>query len=341
MATLPTSQARELLHVLGFVACSIEFFTQEAGHEPGVGVKMIDGLEDAMSALSVSAMLPPNLGLHGYWLANPEAQPLSFTSNPGEAFFRAGVVRINLLHELCVGMLSPLGSGEIPLDAPEAAGALRAAAELQNRVHEVYDTFRDENNITIEFFRSVMRRFLVKFPVHGVEFHSANAANICSQAKLDFVIGTTADFYISHVAERMRYMTPEERSELIERMRAPSILDQVLRRLGITAAEVTAPEAVQRVVGKHPELRSALLGFRQLERAAGGAAGAHFGLISRFLIKPDLDDGLSSVKASHGTGGRSHEETKAVATMRNRHEIARPLSDAIRVVFMHAGTDAA
>jgi len=343
LATMPTQQARELLHVLGFAACAVEYFAQEAGRPRGAGVQMIAGLEDQMAALSISAELPPNLGMHGFWLANPDAEPLRFTKNPGESFFRAGVVKINYLQERSASMLAPIADGAVPLTAADAAAAITGAAELQQLVHDVYAAFRDDKNITVEFFRTVMRRFLVAFPVHGTEFHSANAANICSQATLDFIVGTTESFYISHVAERMRYMTPEERDVLHAAMGAPSLLDRILDELGTDADEVRRTQGgeLPELIMKRPDLLATLLAFRQLERAAGGAAGAHYGLIVKFLVKPDMGEGPSSVKASHGTGGRSHEETKAVAAMRNRHPVARPLSDAIAAVCNQLDSKAA
>jgi len=88
-------------------SCAIEYFAQGAW----------------IRKMSVSAELPPNLGMHGFWLANPDAEPLRFTKNPGESFFRADVVKINYLQERSASMLAPIADGVVPLFRSPAANS--------------------------------------------------------------------------------------------------------------------------------------------------------------------------------------------------------------------------
>lgn len=335
LARLPRTAGCELLHLVGFLACSIEHHTQQAGREPGEGLALVPGLEDALAALSVAAKLPPNLGLHGYWLANRDAEPLSFTGDDQERFFRRMVVEINELHERTAALLRPLTSGRVALTDPAAAKALERAAALQGEVHECYRGFRvrgarDQFQMTIAFFRDVMRTYLVSFPVHGTTWHGPNAANVAAQASVDFLIGIVVPEYVSHVSERMNYLTDEERDQVREDLRAASVLARLLAALGLKAADVETMDeaALGAVLAHHPDLADTLRAFARFERAAGGASGAHFGLILTYLGKGDAtaDGTQRAVDAGHGTGGRTHEQTKRVMEMRNRHPVARKLS---------------
>ena len=341
LATVPRPLARRCLEVLGFIALSIERHTQAAGCAPGVGLARAPSLEDALAFAGIAAELPPTLGYTGYWLDNDGAAPLTFTGDSQERFFRQMVVEVNDAHSRAVNLLRPVASGELSVASDEAVRRLTAAAQAEEGVHECYRRFRPtgpraREAFSVAYFRDVMRTFLVMVPVHGITLHGPNAANIAAQASLDYVVGIVEPFYRRHVGERMRYMSPEERAQVAADMRNPSVLDRILDVLELTHADVlTLPISyLTRRVRDTPEARAPLAAFSRLKHAAASASGAHFGLIVHYLQR-----GTESVAAnvpvapSHGTGGRTHQETQDVMRMRQRE----PVSTTLVSILKHLG----
>jgi Domain of unknown function (DUF1864) len=342
LARTERERAREALTLLAFCACSIERATQTAGDEPGEGVKLVPGLADAMTALAVSAEMPPNLSVAGYWTANRRARWLSFTGDPQERFFRDMVGAICAEHAIAVEYLEILR--HVRLTSSLARDLLRAAAETQRKVKRSYARFRNtgerEMEMTIDFFKNVMRTFLVAFPVNGVVWQSANAANVVEQALLDFAIGIVDDEYVKHVHERMRYMTPEERQALLGAMRSPSLLDRILDEIALTPQDVVAApvDALAARLRANPELCRTLEAFRDFKETAAAASGAHFGLIVEYLVRSeDGSGGRRAVDPGHGTGGRTHDETKRVQEMRAKHPVAHKICLAARLAGAAGG----
>ena len=343
LARANRDRARKALAMLAFCACSIERAVQTAGHDPGDGVKLVRGLADAMTALAVSAEMPPNLSAAGYWTANTRVRWISFTGDPQERFFRDMVSAICVEHAIAIERLEMLQ--HVRLTSARAADLLREAAATQKKVKGYYARFRntiDRHNLemTVDFFKNIMRTFLVAFPVNGVMWHSANAANIVEQALLDFMIGIVNDDYIRHVQERMRYMAPEERQAVLDAMRSPSVLDRILDEMSLGPEDVlTMPvEVLATRLQATPEMCRTLQAFCEFKEAAAAASGAHFGLIVEYLVKSeDGTGGERAVDPGHGTGGRTHAETKRVQEMRAKHPVADKICMATRLAWPTTG----
>jgi hypothetical protein len=343
LARADRDRAREALAMLAFCACSIERATQTAGHDPGDGVKLVLGLADAMTALAVSAEMAPNLSQAGYWTANTGIRWLSFTGDPQERFFCDMVNAICDEHGVAIEQLEMLK--HVRLTSVQASHLLRKAAETQKKVRRYYARFRntvDRHNLemTIDFFKNIMRTFLVAFPVNGVTWKSANAANVVEQTLLDFTIGIVDDDYIKHVQERMRYMAAEERQAILDAMRSPSVLDRILEELSLTPADVLAVpvDALAARLRATPQMCRTLHAFREFKEAAAAASGAHFGLIIEYLVKSeDGTGGRRAVDPGRGTGGRAHGETKRVQEMRAKHPVAHNICIATRLAWPTTG----
>jgi hypothetical protein len=343
LARANRDRAREALAMLALCACSIERATQTAGHDPGDGVKLVLGLADAMTALAVSAEMPPNLSAAGYWTANTRVRWISFTGDPQERFFRDMVDAIRVEHAIAIEHLEMLK--HVRLTSTQASDRLREAADTQKKVKRYYARFRntvDRHNLemTIDFFKNIMRTFLVAFPVNGVIWQSANAANVVEQALLDFVIGIVNDDYIKHVHERMRYMAPEERQAILDAMRSPSVLDRILEEMSLRPEDVLAMpvDALAARLRATPEMCRTLQAFRDFKEAAAAASGAHFGLIIEYLVKSEDGAGCRrAVDPGHGTGGRTHAETKRVQEMRAKHPVAHKICIATRLAWATTG----
>jgi hypothetical protein len=336
LARLPIELARRILQLLGFIACSVEHHVQALGAEPGAGLDLLGGLEDGLAAAAIAAALPPTLGYGGYWTENVNDMPVTFTGDPQESYFRRMVVEVNDAQSEAAAALRPIARGQVPVASLEAVDRLREAADCEKRVHAAYASFRTRGaggneNFSISFFTYKMRLFLVSFPVHGETFHGPNAANIAAQAALDYVSGIVEPFYVTHVQERMRYMTPNDRAQVISDMAAPSVLDRLLDELELTPEQIGAGALADRLRTR-PELGLVLQAFAEFKRNAGSAAGAHWGLIVEYLRKGG--EGASghtmTVDPGHGTGGRSHADTEAVMRMRQREPVSTSLVSALR-----------
>jgi hypothetical protein len=298
LAACRRADARRYLETLGFVACSVERHMQALGRPQGAGLGLLPGLEDALALAGMAAELPPTLGYTGYWLDNSGERPLTFTGDPQERFFRDMVVKVNDLHSRACALLRPIACGDVRVVDGDAVDRLLAAAEAEDGVHDCYRSFRPvgpaaREEFTVPFFTFVMRTFLVAFPVHGRTFHGPNAANIAAQASLDYVSGLVEPFYRQHVEERMHYMSLEERMQVVQDMRMASVLDRLLDALGLTSADVLAwpPYALASRIEERVETMRPLTAFGEFKRAAGGAAGAHYGLIVQFLQRATPEEG--------------------------------------------------
>lgn len=327
--------ARKLIQLIGFNISSIERHYQAQGCEPGTGLGRLPGIEDVLGRLSRIAHHPPRDSHYTYWLWNDGNNPLTFTGESQEVFFHYAVTQTDQLHSETCRLLRPICRGEQPLSSPESVTSLRMAEHNMLNLWQIFRSFMAKSETTNQknmepwFFMTRMRTYLPAYPVNGVEWGGVNAANLASQMQADYLIGTVNDEYAAIVKDRVRYLTKEDKQALEADMSLPSIAQMLLVDMNITARDVEVcsnQELACHVTNQPVIVREAFAAYAGLIKAVSHLTAIHWALIQNYLVKPSgqLTEGERqqlAVKPDAGTGGKTHEETKAIMEMRRRHPI--------------------
>lgn len=331
-------EALKLLQFLGFWISSIERHVQRYA-PPGSGIAQLPGAEDTLAKLGQIAKHPPRDSQYTYWALNDTENPLTFTGNRQEVNFNRAVNGINRSRIESNNVLRAICRGDISLTSPNAVAALEHATENEWQIFKLYQALWKQNTggITPVFFMTQMRTYLPSYPIKGTQWSGANAANLPSQMEFDYLYGTVNTEYVRTVESRWRYLTPEDQEALKTDMGLPSLTERVLEHLGLTAQDVERMpiHALAAHIAFAPlAVQTALIPYSNLFKAIHQATAYHFGLIKSHLADPAKkltpeEKAQLSVSPERGTGGKSHEETKAIMLMRSKHPISSKIANAV------------
>jgi hypothetical protein len=340
--------ARRTLGALGFVLTSLESHHQNRGGKPGQAVRSLSA-ESALLALARAARLPPYANVDSMWLDNPVIDaddpndaPLTLTDDRGELWFHESVKLTNRMNLAAVAALGPLALGEIAIDSDDGWAAMRKATGDILLIRARYTAFMRPVRgggwpINPEFFATVFRTKLVRYPVGPYTGAAANALHLASQSILDFIIGTTDDSYSATVERSFPHMAIDDPPKVREAMTQPSITERMIDLFGLDPATVTASSNYElaRLIAAQPEgVRRTALVYSNLARAWAGLSGVHWRLIDQFLIRyasahPDRSTQLVA-PLNAGRSGESFVESRAILDMRRRHPVVSKIVVACR-----------
>lgn len=331
-------EALILIQLLGFWLSSIERHIQRYA-PPGSGIAQLPGAEDTLAKLGQIAFHPPRDSQYTYWVLNDTDTPLTFTGDRQEVNFNRAVNGINRSRIESNNVLRAICRGDISLTSPNAVAALEHATENEWQIFKLYQALwkQDTGGITPVFFMTQMRTYLPSYPIKGTQWSGANAANLPSQMQFDHLYGTVNAEYARTVESRWRYLTPEDQEALKTDMGLPSLTERMLEHLGLTAQDVERMpiHALAAHIAFAPlAVQTALIPYSKLFKAIHQATAYHFGLIKSHLV--DAAKKLTAeekaqlpVSPERGTGGKSHEETKAIMLMRSKHPVASKIATAV------------
>ena len=331
-------EALNLIQHLGFWSSSLERHTQRYA-PPGSGIAQLLGAEDTLAELGQMAKHPPRDSQYTYWSRNDTENPLTFTGNRQEVSFNRAVNGINRLRIESNNTLRAICRGDISLTSPGWIATLEHSTKNELNTLKLYEALWKQNTggITPVFFMTTMRTYLPSYPIKGTLWSGANAANLPSQMQFDYLCGTVNVEYVHTVESRWRYLTPEDQEALKTDMSLPSVTDRVLEHLGLTAQDVEKMSmyALAAHIAFAPiAVQTALIPYSKLFKAIHQATAYHFGLIKSHLVDaakkltPEEKAQLP-VSPERGTGGKSHEETKAIMLMRSKHPVASKIATAV------------
>jgi hypothetical protein len=331
-------EALMLIQLLGFWISSIERHSQRYA-PPGSGIAQLPGAEDILAELGQIAKHLPRDSHVTYWIKNDTDTPLTFTGDRQEVNFNRAVNGINRSRIESNNALRDICRGDILLTSATALAALESATKNEWDILKLYQALwkHDTGGITPVFFMKQMRTYLTSYPIKGTLWSGANAANLPSQMQFDYLYGTVNVEYVHTVESRWRYLTPEDQEALKTDMSLPSVTERVLEHLGLTAQDVEKMSmyALAAHIAFAPiAAQTALIPYSKLFKAIHQATAYHFGLIKSHLIDaakkltPEEKAQLS-VSPERGTGGKSHEETKAIMLMRSKHPVASKIATAV------------
>lgn len=331
-------EALMLIQLLGFWISSIERHVQRYA-PPGSGIAQLPGAEDTLAKLEQIAKHPPRDSQHTYWVLNDTDTPLTFTGDRQEVNFNRAVNGINRSRIESNNALRAICRGDISLTSLDCIATLEHATKNEWDILKLYQALWKQNTggITPVFFMTQMRTYLPSYPIKGTLWSGANAANLPSQMQFDYLCGTVNAEYVHTVESRWRYLTPEDQEALKTDMSLPSVTERVLEHLGLTAQDVEKMSmyALTAHIAFAPiAVQTALIPYSKLFKAINQATAYHFGLIKSHLVDaakkltPEEKAQLP-VSPERGTGGKSHEETKAIMLMRLKHPVASKIARAV------------
>jgi len=340
--------ALEYLQLLGFVISSVERHSQAAGNKPGEGKAQLGLLDDLLINLGRIAQHPPRDTDTTYWYRNRQAL-LSFTGDAQEAQFNSIVNLQREAQRMACRLLRPICSQEVPVSSPEAADAVRQAADSLERIVEGYRTFTDPGpggtwRFSPDFFMRSMRTYLVSYRVGGEIWAGPNAANLAANMELDYLAGVTEPWYAEVVQSRWRYLIWEDQLELETDMKSVSLTERMIQALGLNASFIlnTETETLAQCFANSPvNVKQMLCAYYLLMAPITQGTGVHFRLIKDYLIRnsasltPEEQKSLP-VNPGHGTGGMGHDKTHAIMEMRRKHPVVSKLTAAIRLALPEA-----
>lgn len=279
--------ARKKLSFLGFLISSLEKHSQENGNEVGEAIKNINQLENKLIILGKKANHPPRDSLYTYSIWNTDN--ITFSGDYAEKLF-IEIVRnsTNILYKSVNLLLE-----EYPYISKNTIN------EIRNNVNDVKTEFKrylslDDNGhpvITAKFFMNTLRQYNCSWKINGDIWKGPTAANCMPYIAMDYLLNLNNKEYDEHVKNRLRYLSEEDKMNLIN---------------------IIGLEKSKKIILEDEQ------GFKNLKKDWYNLSKFHFGLINKFLIKPQHNDikNKAIVDNEKGTSGMSFEEVKKIRDMR-------------------------
>lgn len=347
-AIMPTAEASPahslaVLGLLGFALSSLERHSQGAGRPPGVAVASYPGLTERLVRLGRIAGHPPRDSHYTYWLLNAMDEPITFTGEPGEVYFNQLVNQSDARLTAVADRLLKLRNGTLSLGDPEALVALEASAADLETLCVLHHGFRQPSaeskgaSLTPAVF-SRMRSYLLPYPVAGVTYTGPNPAYVAAYFRSDLAVGCAGDTFAATVRQRLAFMNERDVALLERDMTLPSVADVLLRRLELSATDVSDAAILAFQLAELPDAElDSVRAFARLATGVNALSCIHWDRISpnpvhnagrmpagkrvRTLVKPD-----------EGESGPSLDRTRALMAMRRDHWAASVLPQAVALM---------
>jgi len=303
------------LQLVGFVASSLERHGQINGNQPGYTLREISGFRALLFRLGKGTGLNPRDSHTTYWLLNP-SHTLSFTGSPEEAYFNNAVNWTVVTLGRSLEVLE-----EFRLDSSKIL--TKEFVLVMNKVSNNFAYLRDSifrgyfpcgprpASMTVDFFLSRMRTYLVSYPVQtGRVLDAPNATYVGAYPSMDFALGCTHAEYQDTVEKRMRWMSDSERCSLEISIGMPSLYDSI--KVALKGTEFTCP-AEEELAG------TVIEGYIDILKQWSKLSKVHIGLITRYVESPAKRMSRkekTSKRTGFGVGGRPTSDTRKINEMR-------------------------
>lgn len=336
---LPRHVRRRLARDTGFLVASAERHFQMSGVPAGTTWKFVPEAEQFTDDLMTSMGLPPAMSVYAYWLDNPVGY--SFTGEPGEVAFGELVRLWDSNCEAASDALRAISLGQICITSTDAAEAIATAATLVADISSAYESLRKRPDgsygLTFDVFNR-MRNYLCGWQVNGRLSTGPNAANLRSQWSVD-VLGIGMDGYAELIADRMEFVTPEDREIIHDDMGQPSVPERFLDRLRLNRREFLATDdaaVAGRIAEQSADYVQSLTQFARFHAALVNLSSKHWQSIDFILIKsverltPEELNRMP-VPPTRSVGGADHGRPKGIFEMRKYDPVATKLVRAIKL----------
>lgn len=333
---LTHAQKVQAIQYFGFAISSMERHSQERGAPAGQDLARVNGAELLLLALGEQTGYPPRDTFYTFATIN-RPNPITFSGDSQEKLFIDVLNQSGDLVKIAGDWVRPIARGQMQIDDPQATQALiQAECGLEGarkqflRYMEVVDPQTGQFALSISFFRDVLRQFTCDWFIGGQEWTGASAADAVEFKKLDYLIGTTDDHFRQYVLDRMRYLPPHQKAELVDDMLCPSLLDVLMRALHLSPQEfasLSEAELADRLKGESNQGYQFIDQYVKLVGMNGRLSATHWSLLANYLIKPIEAGQETELKGNdHGTAHITFDDIVAIRDMRRLNPLVKKLS---------------
>jgi hypothetical protein len=329
----------QTLQYFGFAVSSIERHSQDRGLPTGEGLARIKGVEPLLLALGEQTGYPPRDTFYTFATIN-RPNVITFSGDAQEELFIDVLNQSSDLLKIAGDLIRPITRGQMPMDEPQATQALIDARYVLEdarkqflRYMEVVDPQTGQFALSIPFFRDVLRQFTCDWFIGGQEWTGASAADAVEFKKIDYLIGTTNAHFRQYVLERMRYLPPHQKAELVDDMQSLSLLDVVMLALSLSPQEFASlaeTEIAARLKAQSHQDLQFIHQYIKLAGMSGRLSATHWSLLANYLIKPlEVGQGTGLKGDESGTAHINFGDIIAMRDMRRLHPQVKKLSSAL------------
>jgi len=333
---LTYTQKVRAIQYFGFAISSMERHAQDRGFPAGHHLASINGAESLLLALGEQTGYPPRDTLYTFATMNRKNM-ITFSGDAQEELFIDVLNQSGDLVKLAGDLIRPVTRGQMQIDDDQSVGLLmRAERALEGarkqflRYMEVVDVETGRFALSIPFFRDVLRQFTCDWVLGGEAWTGASAADAVEFKKLDYLIGTVDDHFRQYVFDRMKYLPPHQKVEMVDDMQHPSLLDVVMKSLGLFRQELVAlseAELIERLRGLSERCLEFVKQYVKLAGMNGRLSATHWSLMANYLMKPtEAGMGTGLKERDRGTAHITFEEIVAIRDMRRLNPYVKKLS---------------
>ena len=329
----------QAIQYFGFAVSSIERHSQDRGHPSGQGLARIKGIEPLLLALGEQTGYPPRDTFYTFSTIN-RPNSITFSGDSQEELFIDVLNRSSDLLRMAGDLIRPITRGQMSMDEPQATQALIGATyALEDarqqflRYMEVVDPQTGQFALSMPFFRDVFRQFTCDWFIGGQEWTGASAADAVEFKKIDYLIGTTNDHFRHYALERMRYLPPHQKAELVDDMQSLSLLDVVILALSLAPqafASLSETDIAARLKRQSQQDLQFIHHYIKLAGMSGRLSATHWSLLANYLIKPTQAGQGTGLKGDEcGTAHINFGDISAMRDMRRLHPQVKKISSAL------------
>lgn len=340
---LTFTQKVQAIQYFGFAISSIERHSQDLGSPVGQDLARIRGAETLLLTLGEQTGHPPRDTLYTYSTIN-RPNTLTFSGDSQEELFIDVINQSGDALKNAGDLIRPITRYIIQIDDDQATQALfqsHQALEYARkqflRFIEVVDPRTGQFALSVPFFRDVLRQFTCDWFIGGQAWTGASAADAVEFKKFDYLIGTIGDHFEQYVLDRMRYLPPHQKAELVEDMQSPSLLDVVMRSLRLSPekfASLSEAELAGRLKEQSHKCLQFIHQYTKLGAMNGRLSATHWSLLANYLIKPTQAGQGTGLKGdNYGTAHITFDEMIAIRDMRRLNPQVTKLSRALELTF--------
>jgi hypothetical protein len=253
---------------LGWLVADIGMFVSSCiAHGFIVSHPTIVRCQELLKNLGHNLRFPPRENTYTYILLNRNTAKNAircFTHSNYEREFIFALQRTDQLLQRAADALR-----DVQLTAEDPLTRITDAAEALEAVEEQFRTMlADATQSHGEWFSRVYKSYFPSYKVDGVLWEAPSGAHLASVMELDLILGTADATRIAAIRQRLRYLTPPDRSKIMAALERPAVFLQT---------------------DKFPLISKLMLvGLQRVSKAFARAFGIHWALLNRILVRNTL-----------------------------------------------------
>ena len=327
---------KRVFRSVGFLVGSLERHLQGSGLPKGKSFEIEPDAEHLLAAVGEELDMPPILGVNEYWLDDYETPAMTFTGSEGEIDFKAGVQEWARQTAIVADDLRPVADGDIDIESTKSRDAILRSSLCYQTITERYEKLvpspaRHRSGMSMEVFQA-FRVYLCGYSVAGESYFGPNAANLAANFSADFITGMADESYLAMFRERLPYLSPMDRAQVVEDSRRDSVVDQLLTRVGLDRGSIKTlsdTEIASRIGSQSEAYFDVLTHYSALYKEISRLNSKHWGSIT--VLKkfsettPDGSTNNAPVSPMTSVSDAPHGRPEMIYKMRRENPVVKKL----------------